>query len=291
MKLRAACTVALAALLPSAAAAQCGGFLEEPCPLDAPRWAGEFTALSANALLGGLTAGVLQAFRGGDFAPAFVRGALGGAAIYGGKRIAAERFTGAGLLGREVAGVGSSMVRNAADGVPFLDRLILPAGPLRLYIGTAARTVHAKVDAITLGWLVYGVVEDELTLDWSESLSAGAPVFLTDGTVIRSTSDTLHSAGITQAGVIIVAGVPAFGAAFQRRVLAHERIHVLQGDHIFTTWTDPLENAVLPRLPGGRTFDRFADVGLTTTVLELLIPLFPDHGDRPWELESIFLVR
>ena len=291
MKPGAACIVALAALLPTPAAAQCGGFLEEPCPLDAPRWVGEFTSLSANALLGGVTAGVLQRIRGGSFPRAFVRGALGGSAVYAGKRIAAERFAGAGLLGREAAAVGLSIVRNAADAVPVLDRLVLPAGPVRLYVRPGARAVHAKLDALAFGWMLYGIAEPELSFDWSESLSAGAPVFFTDGTVIRTGADSAHAAGITESGVILVAGVPAFGPSFRARSLAHERVHVLQGDQVFAQWTDPLEDALLPGLPYGRTFDRYVDVGLSTGVLQLLGVLFPDYENRPWELEARFFAR
>jgi len=286
----AACIVALAALLPTPAAAQCGGFLEDPCPLDAPRWVGEFTTLSANALIGGLTAGILQELRGASFAPAFVRGALGGAGVYAGKRIAAERFSGAGLIGRQVAAVGSSVVRNASDDVPALDRLILPVGPVRLYVTRSTGAVRPRIDALALGWTIYGVLEDEIDFDWSESLSAGAPVFVTRGKVIDRHHDG-QTTGLAESGIVIVAGVPAFGAAHRRRVLAHERVHIIQGDHIFTTWTDPLEDLVLPRLPGGNTFDRFADIGISTSVLSLLVPLIPKYDDRPWEMESTFLAR
>jgi hypothetical protein len=290
VKRGAACIVALATLLPRPAAAQCGGFLEEPCPLDAPRWVGEFTTLTANALLGGLTAGLIQELRGGSFTPAFVRGALGGAGVYAGKKIAAERFGGAGLIGREVAAIGSSVIRNASDDLAVFERLILPVGPVRFYVMPSAGSVRARIDLITLGWTVYGVVEDEVEIDWSESFSAGAPVFATRGTVIEGTHDG-QTTGITASGIIIVAGVPAFGESHRRRALAHERVHVLQGDHIFTTWTDPLEDVVLPLLPGGVHLDRFADIGLSTDVLSLLVPLIPERNDRPWELESTFLAR
>jgi hypothetical protein len=32
-------------------------------------------------------------------------------------------------------------------------------------------------------------------------------------------------------------------------------------------------------------------VNLSTELLRLLGGLIPEHGDRPWELESIFLAR
>src|SRR5688500_10942351 len=101
--------------------------------LTTPTWVGQFTVAGANALLSGVTAGVIQELRGGSFSDGFARGALGGVVIYAGKRVAMDRFAGAGLLGREVAAVGTSMVRNAADGVGLLDRVVLPVGPVRVY--------------------------------------------------------------------------------------------------------------------------------------------------------------
>jgi hypothetical protein len=288
---RATFVVALLALLPAPASGQCSMFGEVQCPLDAPRWVGEFATLSANALVGGLTAGLARTLRGGSFGDGFVRGALGGAVVYGGKRLAAERFEGAGLAGREVAAVGSSMVRNAADGAPLLERLVLPFGPVRLYVRPAARSVRPKLDALALGWTLYGVLESELTFDLGSSLSAGAPVFATDGKVIRTSGDTLHAGGLAVSGVILLADVPAFGDVFLARALAHERVHVLQGDHIFTMWTDPLWEWVLPELPGGRVVDSIADVDLSSAVFRLMAVLFPDHDDRPWELEAAFLAR
>src|SRR5437868_1015216 len=99
----------------------------------APRWVGEFTTLSANAAIGGLTAGIFQKVRGGSFKDGFTRGAFGGAIIYTGKWVAAKRISGGGLVGREITAVGTSIVRNASDGVGSLDRLILPVAIGRIY--------------------------------------------------------------------------------------------------------------------------------------------------------------
>src|SRR5512133_49653 len=98
----------LLALAPAILSAQC---LPTPIPPDEappctqryPHWAGELASIGGNALLGGLSAGIMQELRGGSFRSGFTRGALGGTAIYVGKRIDAERFEGAGLLGRQVA--------------------------------------------------------------------------------------------------------------------------------------------------------------------------------------------
>lgn len=67
-----------------------------------PDWGGELAFLSGNAALGGLTAALIQELQGGSFWRAFLEGALGGAVVYGGKRIAVERFYAAGLVGRQL---------------------------------------------------------------------------------------------------------------------------------------------------------------------------------------------
>ncbi len=58
------------------------------------------TIFGVNALLGGLSAGVLQAANGGSFLDGRWRGTLGGGLVNGGKRLAAHRVSGAGRLGR-----------------------------------------------------------------------------------------------------------------------------------------------------------------------------------------------
>jgi hypothetical protein len=289
---RATLLVALLMAWARPAAAQCSFFGETACPVDAPRWAGEFATLSANAFVAGMTAGITQHLRGRSFGQAFVRGALGGAVIYGGKRLVAERFDGAGLLGREVAAVGSSMVRNATDGASLFEQLVLPIGPVRLYVRPGERSVHPRIDALAVAWTIYGIAESDLSFDAGESLSAGAPVFLTDEKVIlASSADSTHAAGITESGVIVLADVSAAGGEFRARSFAHERVHVVQGDHIFANWTDPLETRLFARVPGGESLGRWVDLGVSTDVLRLLAFLFDEYDERPWELEAAFLAR
>jgi hypothetical protein len=296
MKAAAAACILASCLLAGArgVAAQClpGPMGEDRCPLDAPGWVGHFTTLSANALLGGFTAGVAQHARGGSFTRGFAHGLLGGGVVSAGKWAAAQRFSGAGLAGRQIAAVGISMTRNAALGAPLLDELILPVGPARLYVrGSAGRPrVRVRIDAFATGWLIYGIAERELHFDAGGSVSAGAPVFRTRGTILRL-GDDAHAVGLTNAGVVFLADVPAYGGRFTRRALAHERVHVLQSDQLFALWTDPAEDWLLRRLPGGALLSAHVDVGVSTELLKLLGRLFPEHGDRPWELEATFLAR
>lgn len=94
----------------------------------------ELVTAGINALLGGATAAGMRLIRGESASEswsAFWTGTLGGGVTYAGKRVAVERFGGAGFLGRELATVGGSMVRNASAGRGVLEELVLPVGPVR----------------------------------------------------------------------------------------------------------------------------------------------------------------
>jgi hypothetical protein len=288
--------VLLALGMPAMVSAQSRCFVatvdeDRACTFDAPRWVGELTTLSANGLIGGLTAGIAQRMRGGSFRDGFTRGAFGGAVTWAGKRVASERFAAAGLLGRTIAAGGASVSRNASIGAGSLDRLIVPIGPVWLDVSPSTRRVRGRVDVAALAWLVYAIAEPELSIDAAETLSAGAPVFRTDGKLLSFGNDSVHAAGVTNAGVILLAGVPAFGDVFERRAIAHERIHVLQEDQLAILWTDPAIAWGAEKLPAGNVANRFIAWNLGTEVLRTFGHAFPEHGDRPWEMESIFFAR
>lgn len=257
----------------------------------APKWIGQFTTFSANAVLGGITGGVIQKVRGGSFKDGFTRGAFGGAIIYSGKRLAASRFSGAGFIGREVAAVGSSVVRNASDGIGSFDRLIFPVAFAKIYWDRPAKNIQPKLDVVSAGYTVYGIIEDELTFDARESVSAGAMVFRTNNKVIATKRDDEHAAGLQAEGVILRADVPGFGDKFLKLALAHERVHVLQDDQIFITLNDPLDDWMWARTSATHKVGRFVDLNVSTEMLRQLGRLIPRHADRPWELEAIYLTR
>jgi hypothetical protein len=254
----------------------------------AGRWVVQFTIASANVLISGVTAGVTQELKGGSFRDGFTRGALGGLAIYAGKRIAVERFYGAGLVGREVASVGASMVRNASDGIGTFDRVVLPVGLVRVY-WHKNQPVVAKVDAIALGWTISGMIEPELKLDASQSLSFGVPTFRTRGKII-DLGDS-HVGGVVKTGIIFLSDVPAWGQNFLQRTWAHERVHTLQMDQIFLTLNEPHDDRLLRVLPGGSALNRWVDLNLSSELLQILSRTTSRHGDRPWEMEAIYLTR
>ena len=157
---------------------------------------------------------------GGSFRDGFVRGALAGGIVYAGKRVASESFSGAGLLGRGIGAVGASAVRNVSAATPSFSRLSLPIGPLWLDLDTTTREIGARIDPAALVWTAYAIAESELEIDWGETLSSGTPVFLTNNRSLRLAGDTIHSAGVTNAGIVFLADVPAFGPAHARRQAA-----------------------------------------------------------------------
>lgn len=289
-----AAIVLVAAAAP--AAAQCLPPLlppEEPfeCRERYPSWTGEMASFGVNALLGGLSAGILQELKDGSFRDGFLDGLLGGAVIYGGKRISAERFGGAGLVGRQVAAVGASIVRNSGEGRSRLEQVRLPVGPVWLHLQSSAPRVRATIDVYTAGWMLRAIAEPALSFHTGMSVSAGALVFVTDNQVILSGTDTTHALGIAEAGVLLIADIPAFGRQFARRTFEHERVHVLQMDQIFLTITDPIEDAAVDQLPYVRRLNRYVELNMSSLLLRLLNGQIPKHLDRPWETEAIFFSR
>jgi hypothetical protein len=278
----------LAAGEPSDAAAQHDH--SYPPQARGPGWTGHATAAGANALLGGLTAGGLQKLRGGSFQDGFTRGLLGGTVVYAGKRVAAERFDGAGLLGREIAAVGASVVRNAGEGRPALERITLPLGAARLEVRTGAEAgVGARIDAHGVFWMLYGVLDPNLTFDAGASLSSGATVF-------RAPNQRLHLAGQTAVGMafpgtIFLGGPHPDGTGRAAETFAHERVHIIQHDQAFLFWDEPLQRALAPRVPGVRTVYSVADVDLVFSGVAVLGALLLPHPQRPWEAEALLLTR
>jgi hypothetical protein len=256
---------------------------------------GHFTVLAGNATIGALTGGILQKLRGGSFKDGFARGALGGAVIYGAKRVVVQRFWGAGLLGREIDAVGVSVVRNASDGRPSLSRLFLPVGPLPfraiLDLSNGFR-VQPQLDLSAAGWMIYGLYETRLYPDVGQSLSSGAAVFQADR---RHIIDSGHDlAGFAASRSIFLSDPRAtpylgdWGA-----VLAHERVHVLQQDFVLSAWSQPLAEFALQRLPGGRVVSRYVAVDAMDWVVgavgAIVAGSLYQEERLPHELEAHFL--
>jgi len=286
---------ALLAILPGRPlSAQTGGCSSQGglvrCPPAAPdgaNWQGHALALGLNAAVGGVSAGILQMIRGGSFRDGFRPGSLGGGITYVGKVMAVESFFGAGFLGREVAAVGSSISHSAALGEAILGHIVLPIGPSRVYLRLDGKQerVHLKLDVAAAALLAVALLRSDLDFDGKASLSSGAFVFHDRGWAEPRTWAARH-----WAGVIMIRGDADWrqDSDEHRRALAHERVHVLQYDQAYLLWGEPLERAVLGRIPGGISLGRRIDLALETPFL-FLLQTGLDYGNRPWEVEADFL--
>jgi hypothetical protein len=257
-------------------------------------WGQEAPTLAINALIGGVAGGTVRAIRGGSFGEGFLAGAAGGALVYAGKRIAVEPWDGAGLAGRQVAAVGTSIIRNAADGRAPLERVVLPVWIGRLYVTTGPRvSVQPRLDLVGTVATAYQAMSANSELDLSRTLSTGAPVF-------RVYDDEVDWVGFQRAGVVLL----RYGTGFRgieeqmpndlaqplEQSFSHERVHVIQLDQAFLLLTAPTEDWILEQDPVASRLHRWIDPGVMTAVLYLPDMLI-SYDRRPWEREADFLAR
>jgi len=246
--------------------------------------------LSANVLLGGLTCGIAALFRGEPFLEAFEEGALGGSLQYVGKRLMTLRIPGAGLAGRMVGATGASVVRNGAEGGEPFDLVVLPFGPLMLHWSTSPDSggVEPKLHVGRTIFLARLLLNEDLRLDWGETLSAGAPVFVARDRVLQSQAQR-PLAGVELWGALAISDTDLLPPIDEREILAHERVHVVQDDFLSIAWSDPLEDRLLEGLSFGDVVVRHADLGVVYMgIAGVLMALFP-YELRPWEIEAYYM--
>jgi hypothetical protein len=237
--------------------------------------------IGANLALGGLTGGIGEGLRGGSFWRGFTRGAAGGGLVFVGKEVSAQRFTAAGLLGRELGAVGGSVVNNAAAGRPMFSRIVLPLGPVRVYAQPGSPDpVRIKLDAAGVIGLAFAATRPGARFDLESSLSSGAPVFGFEKER-GSRQQAAHLAGV------IMAANHLEGDG-RRRALAHEQVHVVQYDFAFLAWSQPAEEWVAERGPTVRTLSRYVDFSANAAVFSVL-NVFVPRRLSPWENEAYFL--
>lgn len=237
---------------------------EQPIPTDP--WVEDVAIGMANAFTGGVTAAVTAWLRDEDVGRAMVRGMVGGAIVFGGKRIVVENFDGAGLLGRQVGAVGSSMVRNAGTGAPWLEEVWLPLGPL--WVQANPRSPGGvRVDAWRVAVLGWAATRSELRVDWGASASNGAFVFRAPEHVVQKDGDAV--AGLALGGLVLLSR-DRTGQVRQTR--GHELVHVVQLDFYSQALAHPLESWVWSRFTD---WSVPVDIGLPPH----LLPSF--FGDLP----------
>lgn len=247
----------------------------------------EVELIGANALLGGLTAGLAMWARGEPFLEAFGLGSIGGAVQYAGKRLATARAPGAGLAGRAIGALGASMVRNVAADRGVLDRWHMPFGPIVFDFGFAPDSQGVRV-RLHLGrtiFLARMIVNDELELDVAETVSAGAPVFEAPRRMIQGYNGR-EIGGMELWSTIALSDRGLLPPFDYGRLLAHERVHLVQDDFLNIAWADPLDDWLVRRLPWGETIVRYVDVGGAYMAIAGVFLLMLPYEDRPWEDEA-----
>jgi cyanophycinase-like exopeptidase len=250
---------------------------QSPEPVSAAR------LISVNMLLGAATAGVWSAAGHRSFWRGFARGAAAGAAVYAGKELIAEGNPSSWWAGRQLAALGSSEVVNASQGLGFLQRVVIPVGPVRIHVDRRAkRKISPRLD---LGSSVSAIViasRERTHFALNESLATGVLVF-----TVPETSQTVgaHTAGVVSISELLPDGnfPPLSG---KRSVISHEMIHAAQADFAFIAWSDGIQRAIAKRIPGGGFVSRYVDVNLTLP-FQLAANALIDYESRPWEKEAV----
>jgi hypothetical protein len=262
----------------------------EPVPHDelSPLSGGDRVAhLAVNGALGGFSAAMFALARGKNPWRAALMGFGGGVAMGAGKQVAGRRFDGAGLVGRQLAALGTSVVRSASDDTTVL---IVPLGPMTLEVRpSAVDRVRPRVNLVGTATVLYYVIRDDTRIDVRASLSAGAPVFRFPTETVTTRDGIIF--GRMDFGTIVLGATPTVLDAQRRMTLPHEAIHVVQYDFLDQALSLPPERAILRTLGLGDGFLRHVDVGAISVMLAGVLQMHMDYEDRPWEREAVMLTE
>ena len=262
--------------------------LAAPCALfgkDVPEPTPTPKMLAINVLIGGLSAGAGNAAAGRSFWTGFVKGSGGGAVVFAGKRVIAEKGAIASWAGRLIAAAGSSQVRNAGAGRRMMEELVFPVGLARLYVTTKDRTrFAAKLDLTAAIGTIAMSQRPGASFDPAASVTHGAIIF---------TSPWLENdaPAALRLGVIRVFDIPLpveGEPVVKSAVIAHELVHAAQYDFISIAWSEPLEKWALSRNRAGKVVHRYVDFSALTYLWTGMHALLPADR-RPWEREAISL--
>lgn len=241
-------------------------------------------ALGINAGLGALTVALGQAIRRDLSWREIAEGAGGGSIVYFGKRTASAEFSGSGMLGRQIASVGTSIVANSSRGDPALSALTLSFGPARMEVrlSQASDRIRTRIDAVGAAYIVYSAFQPETRIDWSSSLSAGTAVFV-------DSSPPEDWGGRHVAGVILLKDTMHLTREAKAAVLRHESVHVLQHDFTYGAWGRPAESWLLSRVRGGKWLHDRAEFRSDLLLWAVMESVFP-YRNKPSEMEANFFV-
>jgi hypothetical protein len=262
----------------------CGGREAYAQELVPARSTSDANVFAVNVALGAVTAGVWRVAMRKPFVGGLVRGAAAGAGVYAGKKIIAKETPLAWWGGRQIAAIASSEVSNAAEGLPILQRVVLPLGPIRIHFDRLApRNVRPRLDALQSIAIVAFAVHPATRFSAKESLATGEIVFVNESDKF----DGYHAAGVISLSEILTS---EFLVPCKRRILSHELIHAAQYDFTFTAWSDGAQAAISRRLRSVAFITRFIDVNLTLP-LPYVANRLVEYGYRPWEIEAYSIVH
>jgi hypothetical protein len=196
-------------------------------------------------------------------------------------------FDGSGLLGRQVAALGTSLVRWASDDTLVM---LMPLGPMTFEVRPhAVDRVRPRINLVGTGTVLYYVLRSDTRIDVRASLSAGSPVFRFPTETVSTRDGIIF--GRMDFGTVIL-GTPTSPLTEQQRMtLPHETIHVLQYDFLEHALTLPPERAILRILGVGEGFLRHVDIGAMSVLLAGVLQMHMDYDDRPWEKEAVWLTE
>ena len=181
-----------------------------------------------NGAIGGVSAAVRAWHGHRSVRAALLGGTAGGLVTYGGMRLVGAS-TPLRVPGLMLTGLGASLSRNAAAGVPALSRVVLPMplGALELGLG---ESVHARYRLSASSLLMTSFVAlgrpSGASLDLGKSLASLTPVFVTRGGLqVVGSSENASAAGQQFRRVILLSeqSNKPWDA-----VLRHESVHVAQ---------------------------------------------------------------
>jgi hypothetical protein len=240
--------------------------------------------LLANGAIGGTVAGVRALVSGKREWRAVLAGFGGGVLTGMGKQVAAARFSGAGLVGRQVGALGTSLIYSAtADTAVFFT----PIGPATLELRPrSANRVRLRLNAAQVVMLAHAVGQGRTYLDGDATLWAGTPVFRRPRTKMPVSENTN---GYAMPGAIFLARDELRPGEMRRTVLPHETVHVIQWDVLSYLVTLPLERAVVEQIPGGRWLSRYVDLGVLGPLAVYTLAQHIPYVSQPWEREAYLL--
>lgn len=245
--------------------------------------------LVGNVVIGAAVAAVGHIGKRDQAVKAAVRGGAAGAIVFAGKWIVSQNKAPTNLVGREIAAVGSSGVRNAAAGNGPLQFVTLVYGPVRFHLRTGEKfEFRPKLDLASSIEFVRAARTKQLSLDAGRSLTNGVPVFEVDSAKKTGGLGGSHEGGIVRFRAKTPYEIVA--PDFLERIIGHELVHVVQYDFAFNAIVEPIETTVLNRIPGGSSVHRYVDLGLNVPLLSALNAAVP-YNRRPWEREARTLAR